>query len=51
MIVERKRKNSGNRYDYTLILCQGKDCHQFRLLTWNSFIGKFVHPVVEESME
>ena len=23
----------------------GKNCRQFSLLTWNSFIGQFVHPV------
>ena len=23
----------------------GKNCRQFRLLTWTSFIGQFVHPV------
>ena len=31
--------------DYTWILRQGKYCCQFRLLTWTSHIGQFVHPV------
>ena len=31
--------------EYTWILWQGKNCRQFMLLTWNLFIGQFVHPV------
>ena len=31
--------------EYTWILWQRKNCCQFRLLTWNSFIVQFVHPV------
>ena len=31
--------------EYTWILRQGKNCCQFRLLTWTSHIGQFVHPV------
>ena len=23
----------------------GKNCHQFSLVTWNSFIGQFVNPI------
>ena len=34
--------------EYTWILGQGKNCREFRLLTWNSFIGNFVHPVEGE---
>ena len=30
--------------EYTLVLCQGKNCRQFSMLTWNSFTGQFVHP-------
>ena len=30
--------------EYKWILCQGKNCRQFMLLTWNSRIGQFVHP-------
>ena len=30
--------------EYTWILCGGICC-QFRLLTWNLFIGHFVHPI------
>ena len=33
--------------EYTWILRQGKNCRQFRLITWNSFIGQFVHPLGE----
>ena len=32
------------------ILRQGKNCRQFSLLTGNSFIGQFVHPVGGEGM-
>ena len=31
--------------EYTWILWQGKNCCQFSLLTCNSFIGQFVHPL------
>ena len=31
--------------EYMWILRLGENCHIFRLLTWNSFIGQFVHPV------
>ena len=24
---------------------RGKKCRQFKLLTWTSFVGQFVHPV------
>ena len=27
--------------EYTWILCKGKNCRQFRLLTLNKFIGQF----------
>ena len=27
------------------------DRENFRLLTWNSFIGQFVHPVIEEELK
>ena len=29
-------------------IMKGKNCCQFSLLTWNSFMGQFVHPVVWE---
>ena len=35
---------------YTWILGQGKNCRQFSLLTWISFIGQFIHPVGGEEM-
>ena len=35
---------------YTWMLTQGKNCRQFSLLIWNSFIGQFVHPVRGEGM-
>ena len=35
---------------YTWILCQGKICRQFRLLTFTLFIGQFVHPVGGDEM-
>ena len=28
----------------------GENCRQFSLLTWNSFIGQFVHPVRGKGM-
>ena len=31
--------------EYTWILWKGKNYRQFSLLTWNLFIGQFVHPV------
>ena len=36
--------------EYTWILRQGKNCRQFNLLTWNSFIGQFVYPVGGKEM-
>ena len=36
--------------EYTWILGQWKNCRQFSLLTWNSFIGQFVHLVVGKGM-
>ena len=32
----------------TWISEQGKNCCQFLLLTWTSFIGEFVHPAIGE---
>ena len=29
----------------------GENCRQFKLLTWTSFIGHFVHPVGGEGIE
>ena len=37
-----------NDIDYTWILWQGKI--RFRLLTWKSFIGQFVHPLGGKGM-
>ena len=31
--------------EYTWIIRQGKNCRQLSLLTCNSLIGQFVHPV------
>ena len=36
--------------EYTWILRQGENCLQFRLLTWTSSIGQFVHPVGGKGM-
>ena len=36
--------------EYAWILIQGENCRQSNLLTWNSFISQFVHPVGEEGM-
>ena len=37
--------------EYMIVdIMTGEHCHQFRLLTWNSFIGQFVHPVEGEEM-
>ena len=35
---------------YTWIYLQEKNCRQFRLLVWTSFIDRFVHPVGGEVM-
>ena len=36
--------------DYKWILGQGKNCRQFSLLSWKSFIGQLVHLVVGDQM-
>ena len=36
--------------DIYVIIMTGKNCRQFMLLTWKSFIGQFVHPVGVESL-
>ena len=36
--------------EYTWILGQGKNCRQFSLITWNSFICQFVHPLGGKGM-
>ena len=36
--------------EYTWILWQGENCRKFRLLTCNSFIGQFGHPVRGKGM-
>ena len=39
-----------NGYRIYVDIMKGKNCRQFRLLTWNSFIGKFVLPVGGEGI-
>ena len=38
---EMEDKRTGMGIEYTWILCQGKNCRQFRLLTWTSFISQY----------
>ena len=43
----RPKNNNSKTIDveFTWILWQRKNCRQFSLLTWNMFIGQFVHPL------
>ena len=41
---------STNGYRIYVDIMTGENCCQFRLLTWNSFIGQFVYPVGGEGM-
>ena len=47
---ELKLHLSTNGCRICLDIMTGKNCHKFRLLTLNSFIGQFVHPVGGEGM-
>ena len=47
---ELKLHLSTNGRRISLDIMTGKNCHQFSLLTLNSFIGQFVHPVGGEGM-
>ena len=40
-----------NGYKIYVDIMTGENCRQFRLKTWNLFIGQFVYPVGGEGME